>query len=136
MMTLDAVSFIGKLEGDVECLGQCCFRYAGCVGGDGGSIRGNSSKPFEDLPSRIIQKCFAQVSGPDPVAEEGDLASAFVSSSVARVWGDSGCQDLVFTQGPTVGDLMIQGHVLPSHVLLTSSEYVLAQTTKKRGAVC
>ena len=106
------------------------------MGGDGGSIRGNSSKPFEDLPSRIIQKCFAQVSGPDPVAEEGDLASAFVSSSVARVWGDSGCQDLVFTQGPTVGDLLIQGHVLPSHVLLTSSEYVLDQTTKKRGAVC
>ena len=70
------------------------------------------------------------------MAEEGDLASAFVSSSVARVWGDSGCQDLVFTQGPTVGDLMIQGHVLPSHVLLTSSEYVLDQTTKKRGAVC
>ena len=75
-----------------------------------------------------------------------------VSSSVLQDWDDSGCQDLVFTQGSTVRDLlraeaalrdaeyslrlMIEGHVLPSHVLLTSSEYVLAQTTKKRGAVC
>ena len=32
---------------------------------------------FENLLSRIIQRCFAQASGPDPVAKEGDLASAF-----------------------------------------------------------
>ena len=64
-----------------------------------------------------------------------------VSSSVLQDWDDSGCQDLVFTQGSTVRDLlraeaalrdvefslrlMIEGHVPPSHVRLTSSEYIL-----------